>query len=143
MTHRRLQAATLFAAVLALIGTAIAQDASAPAPADPKAMLAKFWEAYTAGDGLTYVVIQDGKGERVYRYGDISRLAAKKDPRGFVLFTCNAPHVFVVDEVEDQADLLNAKVVKAGEPGFAELDAKYLNGCRNPWVKSAIPRETK
>jgi hypothetical protein len=135
--------------VIAIAGAAagvFAQTAPpepAPAPTDPKALLAQFWEAYTAGDGLAYVVIKDGRGERVYRYGNVSRLAAKKDPRGFMMFTCASPHVFIVEEITDQADLLNAKVVKSGEPRFAELDGKYVSGCRNPFVKSAIPKEAK
>ena len=31
--------------------------------------------------------------------------------------------------------------MKAGEPEFAELDAKYLAGCKNPLVKSAVPED--
>ena len=42
---------------------------------------------------------------------------------------------------QDKAALMKAKVVKAGELGFAELDARYLSGCRNPLVKSAIPNK--
>ena len=60
--------------------------------ADPE--LAKFREAYTSGDGLAYVIIRDDKGERIYRYGDASRLTAKRDQRGYMLFTCASPHVF-------------------------------------------------
>ncbi len=130
-------------ACAAWVGAALAQAVPSPGSGEPKAFLAKFWEAYTAGEGLAYVVIKDGTGERVYRYGNISRAAARKDPRGFVLFTCASPHIFIVEEVADQADLLNAAVVKAGEPGFAELDAKYISGCHNPFVKSAIPKESK
>src|SRR5262245_10824920 len=133
----------LAAALAGWVGIALAQEVPGPRPADPKALLAKFWEAYTAGEGLAYVVVKDGRGERVYRYGNISRAAARKDPRGFLLFTCALPHVFIVDDVADQADLLNAAVVQAGQPGFAELDAKYISGCHNPFVKSAIPKETK
>ncbi len=40
--------------------------------------LAQFRAAYTSGDGLAYVVINDEKGDHIYRYGDASRLAAKK-----------------------------------------------------------------
>jgi hypothetical protein len=86
-------------------------------------------------------VIQDDKGERIYRYGDASRITAKKDPRGYMLFTCASPHVFVQEKPEDKAALLKAKVVQASDPGFAELDAKYLAGCKNPLVKSAIPKK--
>lgn len=104
------------------------------------AALEQFRTAYTSGKGLSYVVVNDEKGERVYRYGDASREAAKKDKRGFMLFTCNTPRVFISDSVKDRAALATAKVVKADEPGFADLDAKYLKGCRNPFVKSAIPK---
>jgi hypothetical protein len=109
--------------------------------ADPDPALAQFRAAYTAGDGISYVVIPDEKGERIYRYGDASRLTAKKDPRGYMLFTCAAPHVFVQDKAEDKAALLKAKVVKADDPAFAALDAKYLAGCKNPLVKSALPKK--
>lgn len=111
--------------------------AADPAPAD--ADLAPFRSAYTTGQGLAYVVVPGEKGERVYRYGDASRQAAAKDTRGFMLFTCNSPHVFLQQDPKAKADLLKAKVVKAGEPSFAELDAKYLAGCKNPLVKSALP----
>ncbi|MDX2201719.1 MAG: hypothetical protein NW223_03145 [Hyphomicrobiaceae bacterium] len=114
-------------------GAALAQQ---PAP-DPD--LAAFRTAYTSGDGLAYVVIAEEKGEKIYRYGDASRQAAKKDARGYMLFTCNLPHVFVVQDPKAKAALLKAKVVKASEPGFADLDGKYIAGCKNPLVKSAIP----
>jgi hypothetical protein len=109
-------------------------------PADPD--LAQFRSAYTSGDGLAYVLIKDDKGERIYRYGDASRLTAKKDTRGYMLFTCASPHVFLPQKAEDKASLLKAEVVKAGDPRFGELDAKYLSGCRNPLVKSAIPKRS-
>ena len=57
-----------------------------------------------------------------------------------MLFTCNSPRVFVSDSISDRAQLAKAKVVQVGESTFAELDAKYLAGCRNPFVKSAIPK---
>jgi hypothetical protein len=57
-----------------------------------------------------------------------------------MLFTCAAPHVFVVQKPEDKLALMKAEVVKAGEPSFAELDSKYVSNCRNPLVKSAIPK---
>jgi hypothetical protein len=110
--------------------------------AQEDAGLEKFRTAYTSTKGLTYVVIPGDKGEKVYRYGDASREAAKKDKRGFMLFTCASPRVFVSDSVSDREALGKAKVVQAGDPGFAELDAKYLAGCRNPFVKSAIPPKT-
>lgn len=141
-------AAPLFA------GAAIAQEkpatptppATAPAPAPaPTATpasdeLAQFRAAYTSGSGLAYVVVPGEKGEVIYRYGDASRETAKKDTRGFMLFTCNSPHVFVVQDPKSKDALLKAKVVKAGEERFAELDGKYLSGCKNPLVKSAIPQ---
>jgi hypothetical protein len=107
---------------------------------DDAAALENFRSAYTAGKGLSYVVVPGDKGERLYRYGDASREAAKKDKRGFMVFTCNAPRVFISDSVSDRAALGKAKVVHAGEPSFADLDAKYLAGCKNPFVKSAIPQ---
>jgi len=112
--------------------------AADPAPADPD--LAQFRQAYTTGNGLAYVVVKDDKGENIYRYGDASRQAAQKDTRGYMLFTCNSPHVFVVQNPPDKAALLKARVVKAGDGDFASLDAKYLAGCKNPLVKSAIPK---
>jgi len=108
--------------------------------ADPDPAIEKFRAAYTSGKGLAYVVVTDEKGERVYRYGDASREAAKKEKRGFMLFSCAAPRVFETDRISHRAALAGAKVVQAGEPGFAELDAKYLKGCRNPFVKSALPQ---
>lgn len=107
---------------------------------DQNAALDKFRAAYTAGSGLAYVLLKTDKGEQVYRYGDASREAAKKDKRGFMLFTCARPHVFVTDSVSDRQALTTAQVVKAGEPRFAELDSKYLSGCNNPLVKSAVPK---
>jgi hypothetical protein len=135
--------------VIAGVSFALAQTSPLPAPQTPAAKaetrrpdadLAKFRSAYTSGDGIAYVVIKDDKGEHIYRYGDASRLTAKRDTRGYVLFTCAAPHVFVVQKPEDKTALLKAEVVKVGEPRFAELDSKYVSNCRNPLVKSAIPR---
>src|SRR6478672_3756554 len=139
--------------VLSGAGVVLAQTPS-PLPGSqatpPRAMppsgdaeLATFRSAYTSGDGLAYVVITDEKGERIYRYGDASRLTAKKDTRGYMLFTCSSPHVFIPQQPADRAALLKAKVVKFGESGFEQLDAKYLAGCRNPLVKSAIPKSTQ
>jgi hypothetical protein len=127
-------AAAFFAAFL-LAAPALAADAAV----DPD--LAKFRAAYTSGKGLAYVVIKSDKGERLYRYGNASRLAAKRDPRGYALFTCAKPHVFLQVKPEDKAVLMTARVVKAGEPEFAALDARYLAGCKNPLVKSALPRK--
>jgi hypothetical protein len=118
---------------------AVAPATAADQPAtDPE--LAQFRQAYTTGSGLTYVVIKNDKDEKIYRYGDISRQAAQKDTRGYMLFTCNSPHVFVVLNPVDKTALLKAKVVKAGEPEFADLDGKYLAGCKNPLVRSALPK---
>jgi hypothetical protein len=103
--------------------------------------LMQFRAAYTSGDGLAYVVINDEKGEHIYRYGDASRVTAKKDTRGYMLFTCNSPHVFMPLKAEDKAALSKAVVVKPGDPRFGELDAKYLADCHNPFVKSAIPNK--
>jgi hypothetical protein len=57
-----------------------------------------------------------------------------------MLFTCNSPHVFVVQNPPDKAALLKARVVKAGEPEFSDLDTKYIANCKNPFVKSALPK---
>lgn len=129
---------------------ALAQTQPLPGP-EPKAKtetgqpaadpdLTKFRSAYTSGDGIAYVAIKDEKGERIYRYGDASRLTAKKDTRGYMLFTCASPHVFILQKPEDKTALMKAEVVKAGEARFAELDSKYVSNCRNPLVKSAIPK---
>ena len=85
-------------------------------------------------------MINDEKGERIYRYGDASRLTAKKDTRGYMLFTCASPHVLIPQNPEDKATCMKAEVVKAGEPRFEELDRKYVSNCRNPFVKSAMPK---
>jgi hypothetical protein len=125
----------LSSAALLVVGPALAAD---PPAADPD--LAQFRQAYTTGSGLAYVVIKDDKGDNIYRYGDASRQAAQKDTRGYMLFTCNSPHVFVIQNAPDKAALLKARVVKVGEPEFADLDGKYLSGCKNPLVKSALPK---
>jgi hypothetical protein len=127
------------ARVAAIAATLLAPSMAAVAQR-PEPGVAQFRSAYTSGDGLAYVVINDEKGEHIYRYGDASRLAAKKDPRGYMLFTCASPHIFLPQKAEDKAALEKAQVVKPGEPRFAELDAKYLAGCHNPLVKSAIPK---
>ena len=93
--------------------------------------LPQFRAAYTSGDGLAYVVIHDGNGEHVYRYGDESRLAAKQQLGEYKLFTCNTPHLFSPGLADHKAALLNATVVKSGDARFAELDAKYVSGCNN------------
>ena len=141
---------TLIAAVFLFAGSAFAfaQTSPLPGPSSPEKApsrqtdpeLAKFRSAYTSGDGIAYVVINDEKGERIYRYGDAPRLTAKKDTRGYMLFTCASPHVFIPQNPEDRTALMKAEVVKAGEPRFAQLDHTYVSNCRNPLVKSAIPK---
>lgn len=126
---------------LALIAPIGALFLTAQAPSDQA--LEKFRAAYIAGKGFSYVVIDGDKGERLYRYSDASREAAKKDARGYLLFTCRATRVFSADSIKDRAELAKARVVKADEPAFAELDAKYVTGCKNPFVKSAIPKDKK
>ena len=115
----------LFVSSWAIAQTPLPGPNPAPSKAevtvDPE--LARFRSAYTSGDGIAYVVVKDEKGERIYRYGDASRLTAKRDPRGYMLFTCAAPHVFLAQKPEDKAVLKEAEVIKAGEPRFAELDA--------------------
>jgi hypothetical protein len=103
--------------------------------------LGLFRSAYTSGHGLAYVVIGDAKDERIYRYGDESRSAAKKDAGAYTLYTCNERHLLVLQNQVDRAALLKATVVKAGEPRFLELDAKYVSGCNNPDIRSAVPRK--
>jgi hypothetical protein len=125
------------APVAALLAVTPVFAADPPAP-DPD--LAQFRQAYTAGKGISYVVVKDDKGERIFRYGDASRETAKKDTRGYMLFTCASPHVYVVQSPADKATLLKAKVVQAGDPAYAELDSKYVSSCKNPLVKSALPK---
>jgi hypothetical protein len=117
----------------ALVVTPLLAEDTGPA-------LERFRAAYEAGSGLSYVIVADEKGERLYRYGDASRAAAKKDKRGFMMFTCASPHVFETDRISHRVALTKARVVHAEDPGFAELDARYLQGCRNPFVKSAVPQ---
>jgi DnaJ domain len=100
--------------------------------------LQQFRTAYISGDGLTYVVMHSETGEHIYRYGDVSRLVAKKDKRTYTLFTCDTAHVFTPESPEDLAALRTATLVTPVDPLFAELDAKYLSAC--PHAKSAIPR---
>ena len=127
---------SVIVAALLCLGPAIAQDAK---PTTDE--LASFRAAYTSGTGLTYVVVKDDRAETVYRYGDASREAAKRDKRGFMLFTCALPRPFIMQDQRAVQSLKTARVVKAGEPEFAELDRKYLSGCRNPMVRSAIPKK--
>ena len=76
-------------ALLALPLLTMPALAAEPRAADPE--LAQFRAAYTSGEGLAYVVTNDEKGEHIYRYGDASRSTAKKDTRGYMLFTCCSP----------------------------------------------------
>ena len=89
--------------------------------------LAQFRAACTTGEGLAYVIINDDKGEHIYRYGDAS--PAQRDMRGYVLFTCAAPHVFIPQKADDKVALSKAVVV-------------ILANCHNPFVaeKSAQHR---
>ncbi|MFZ1104337.1 MAG: hypothetical protein WAN86_16075 [Hyphomicrobiaceae bacterium] len=119
--------------VATLLGTQLRAEDTGPA-------IEKFRAAYESGQGLSYVVMKDDKSERIYRYGDASRQAAKKEKAGFMLFTCLRPHVLDLDRISHRAKLATAKVVHAGEPGFGDLDARYLKGCLNPLVKTAIPK---
>ena len=123
-----------------LVGTSAALLSTQLHAQDAGPAIEKFRAAYEAGQGLSYVVLKDEKGERIYRYGDASRAAAKKEKSGFMLFTCMLPHVFEVDRISHRAQLATAKVVHAREPGFEDLDARYLKGCPNPLVKSALPK---
>lgn len=104
--------------------------------------LEQFRLQYLAGTGLSYVVIPGSKGERIYRYGEASRRTAQQDRVGYMLFTCAAPHAFLARDPEASTALAGARVVHRGERDFAELDRKYLSGCRNPLVKSALPGST-
>lgn len=126
--------AIIAAAAATLLSTQLRAEDTGPA-------VEKFRAAYETGQGLSYVVLKDEKGERIYRYGDASRAAAKKEKSGFMLFTCMLPHVIEIDRISHRAQLATAKVVHAGEPGFEDLDARYLKGCPNPLVKSAIAKD--
>lgn len=132
----RTVARALFSTVI--VAAPIAAAAQQASDAD----LARFRTAYTSGEGLAYVVINDATGEHIYRYGDVSRLTAKKNPRGYMLFSCAAPHVFLPEKPEDKAKLEKAQIVKPGDPRFAELDGKYVTDCHNPFVKSALKKGT-
>ena len=97
MSRRTVVAATFF---MLLAVPALAQS-PLPGPRAPEGTetgerttdsgLAKFRSAYTSGDGITCVAINDEKGERLYRYGDASRLTAKRNNRGYMLFTWHPP----------------------------------------------------
>jgi curved DNA-binding protein CbpA len=108
---------------------------------DADAALVLFRAAYTSGDGLAYVSTKGAQDERIYRYGDESRSASKKDASAYTLYSCNERYVFVLQNQEDRAALLKATVLKFGEPGFLELDAKYVSTCNNGDIRSAIPRK--
>jgi hypothetical protein len=123
-----------------LLGAYLAFAAAAFAQAPEDVDLEQFRAAYISGTGLTYVVLANDKGERLYRYGDTSREAARRDRVGYMLFTCAAPHMFLRRDPRARAALAKARVVNPGDPNFADLDRRNLAGCRNPMVKSAIPR---
>ena len=130
------------AVIVAAMGTIMGATLLGPQvrAQDTGPALEKFRAAYESGQGLSYVVMKDDTGERIYRYGDASRQAAKKEKAGFMLFTCLRPHVIELDRLSHRAKLATAKVVHAGEPGFEDLDARYLKGCLNPLVKTAISK---
>jgi hypothetical protein len=130
---------TILASLLC-IHLAVTPSAFAQPPEPEDAEMEQFRAAYISGTGLTYVLIKGDKGERLYRYGDTSREAARRDPVGYVLFTCGAPHLFLRRDPRARAWLTRARVVKLGDPDFANLDRRYLAGCRNPMVRSAIPK---
>jgi hypothetical protein len=144
MSRFKLWAVVPFMLLVGGISAAMAQTSPPPTTQSKQQALdpdlAQFRSAYTSGDGIAYVVIDDEKGEKIYRYGDASRVTAKRDTRGYMLFTCGSPHVFIPEKATDKAALLTAKVVKADDPRFAELDTKYVSSCRNPFVKSAVPK---
>jgi curved DNA-binding protein CbpA len=102
--------------------------------------LARFRAAYTSGEGLAYVVFNEETGEKVYRYGNVSRSKTKDDPQAFTLFTCETPHVFTTQRAEDISRLLKATVVNPGDRRFADLKAKYLAACTDSPSKS--PRQS-
>ena len=68
--------AGLLFAYLAFVTVAFAQ-----APEDDE--VKQFRTAYISNTGLAYVLIKDDKGERLYRYGDTSREAARRGPVGY------------------------------------------------------------
>jgi hypothetical protein len=123
-----------------LLGIHLALVTSAFAQPPEDIQLERFRAAYISSTGLAYVLIKDDKGERLYRYGDTSREAARRDPVGYVLYTCAAPHMFLRRDPRARASLASARVVKSGDSDFAELDRRYLMRCRNPMVKSAMPK---
>ena len=86
----------------------------------------------------SYVVIPGSKDERIYRYGEASRRTAQQDRVGYMLFTCAAPHAFLARDPKANTALARARVVHREDRDFADLDRKYLSGCRNPFVRSAL-----
>ena len=69
-------------AYASVLGASLLAPAFAAEQAAVDPNLAQFRAAYTSGEGLAYVVISDERGEHIYRYGDASRLTAKKDTDG-------------------------------------------------------------
>jgi hypothetical protein len=132
----KVTSASLLVAYLAFATAAFAQ-----APEDVE--LEQFRAAYISGTGLAYVLLRNDKVERLFRYGDTSREAARRDRVGYMLFTCAAPHMFLRRDPRARASLAKARVVNLGDPDFADLDRRYLAGCRNPMVKSAIPKNLR
>src|SRR5262249_15978382 len=99
--------------------------------------LARFRAAYTSGNGLAYVLLNNEEGEHIYRFGDEARLAAEQSMGEYKFFSFNIPRVFTTRNAEDKTALLSATVVRPGDPRFAELDSAYISGCNNI-VPSAI-----
>jgi hypothetical protein len=128
----------LLAISLGLFVLLIVRQHSAAQEKSEAERLEEFRSAYLAGSGFSYVVIRQGDAERIYRYGDASRRTAEGDRVGYMLFTCASPHAFLARDPKARAALAVARVVRRGEPDFAELDRKYLEGCRNPLVRSAL-----
>jgi hypothetical protein len=108
---------------------------------DAEAELTSFWAANTSGDGLAYVVIKGAKDEPIYRYGD--EIAISIEERcGSLHAVCQQGTPCVRPAGSgDRTALRKATVVKFGEPGFRELEARYVSECNNPDIRSAVPTD--
>jgi hypothetical protein len=107
-----------------LLGAYLAFATAAFAQAPEDVELEQFRAAYISGTGLAYVLLRNDKGERLYRYGETSREAARRDRVGYMLFTCAAPHMFLRRDPRARAALSKARVVNPGNPDFAGLDRR-------------------
>jgi len=94
--------------------------------------------AYASGTGISYVEVKGDKSTHVFRYGDMSRKLAQRQPASFILFSCYAPHTFAANVPKDKAVLVKARIAHKGDAAFAALDASYVARCHNPLVKSAV-----